>query len=1147
MKKNKPFGELFYRSLKKTLLIMRIAIILMILGILQARANDAYAQKTRLSLNFSDADLVKVLDKIEDESEFFFLYNEKLLDTERKVSITEKDQLISTILDDLFSGTDVKYTIFYGKIILAPDYLTEVPQPQQQKISGTVIDKDGALLPGVNVVITGTTLGVITDNAGKYSIEVPQGSKSLTFSFIGMEPQEITIGTLTQINVTMAESAIDLEEVVVIGYQTQRKVDLIGAISVVDEEDILNIASGNPMHSLQGRVSGLYIEADGSPSGDTRNLLIRGMNTLGNNSPLFIIDGVPNKTGMIQELNPNDIESIQVLKDAASASIYGARASNGVVIVTTKDAKEKFEVQFHSSITTQYDYTRRELLDANEYGRVQWRATVNDGVDPNNQTLYNYVWHVDTQGNPVLDDMTVVEWIDEAAGIKAANTNWQDEIYRTGITSSNSLSISSGTDRSSTFISLDHFDNKGVVKVTDFERFSGRINSYTTFFDGKIKIGEKFLLSKTRNHPMEASYDNFIHYAEATHPLLPVYTIDGKFAGPVGSGFAARDNPVCMMEINKWDQIHSLNTFGNIYAELKPIRNLVFISHFGIDYTNRYSRDIQRKYQTGFLSRTVNSLNIDEMHNISWTWHNTLNYQFDYHDHKFTFLAGIEANKNEIYRLNGYREGFAIESDDYFYLGAGSGLSTNDGTGTGHQLLSYFGKVNYIFSNKYLASATLRYDGSSRFGIENKFGFFPAFSIGWRINNEKFFEGIKFISDLKLRAGIGRTGNQEIGDNARFALYETRYGLAGPSTFIQRNMGSAYDISGTGTGLLPSGYVATQTENINLKWESTDEINVGIDFSFLEYKLTGSFDYFTRRTKDILISPPYLAIIGDGANQWVNGATMENKGFEIVLVYHDNVGDLFYDISSSLSAFHDKITYLPESVVDAYAGNSEKTILGHSQTVLFGYVTDGIFQTQEEVESHAEQPGKGIGRLRYLDLNNDGKITPLDQDWLGNRLPDFEYGINANLSYKNFNLSVFMQGVQGKNIYNNGKMRTDIVYWAGVNYGKRTLNAWTPENPDTPIPALSKYDSNWEVRSSNYFIENGSYLKLRNLQLGYTFPTKAMQSLGINRLQIYLLGTNLFIIKDNKGGDQCTTKDPENLYSAYPIPRTFTFGLNLTF
>ena len=1022
---------------------------------------------------------------------------------------------------------------------------------QLKEVTGIVTNKvNKEPIQGVSVQ-TGSR-STITDAYGKFSILASAGD-NISFTYVGMKKSTLKVSDNTKsISVDLQQDAVEMDEVIVTGYQTERKKDLTGSVAVVNVKDVKNIPAGNPMQALQGRVPGLYIESDGSPNGRNRRVLIRGLNTLGNTDPLYVIDGVPTKRPEVfQNLNPDAIESIQVLKDASAASIYGSRASNGVVIVTTKDAKgkDRLQIQVNSSVSLEKYTSSLKVLNTMQRGEALWRASINDKTDPNiHKALYTYDWHNDPQGVPVLDKINVVDYIGgQALGVPSANTDWQKVVFRESVISSNELTLSAGSDKGSMLLNIGYFNNEGLVRYTDYKRYNARINTSIKFFKGLLKMGENFQLSKSVETPVpnDLGGASVISLAKFLQPIIPVYTTSGAYAGPpIGAGFSDRNNPLHMLDINQDDKNHLFNTFGNLYAELNPIKNLTLRSNFGVDYAETYNKNIERSFVEGFLSRSVNSLSINQTHRINISFSNTANYDLNYRKNRLNLLAGTEMVKEQFLQFGGYKEGFAVQDVEYFNLNAGTGRTTTSGTETGSQLLSYFGKINYSWDNKYLASVTLRKDGSSRFGQNNRFGLFPAISLGWKISDENFVRNkLAFISNLKLRAGLGIVGNQDIGDNARFGLYETNYGGSSAS----RSTGTAYDINGAGSGSLPSGYVSLQAENRNLKWESTQETNIGIDFGFFNEKLTGSFDVFKRETKDILIRPPYPAILGEGKSQWVNGATKDNRGFEFLLGYQDNIGKIQYNISANVSAFKDKITYLPASVVKSYPGNVEKTILGHSQTAMFGYITDGIFQSQKEVDEHAAQPGKGIGRLRYADLNNDGKIDPLDQDWLGNQLPDFIYGLNLSLSYKKLSLAVFMQGVQGIYVSNGVKGSTDFVGTnSGQNYGIRVLDAWTPQNKTSTIPALSLVNANNESRASNYFIENASYLKVRNLQLGFDL-SNSVRKIGIKDLRVYLLGQNLVTIKKKKGNNQYTGPDPENPSNLYPRPATYTMGLNLTF
>ncbi|MFC0772389.1 SusC/RagA family TonB-linked outer membrane protein [Terrimonas alba] len=1019
---------------------------------------------------------------------------------------------------------------------------------QEKELSGTVINKTSKdPMQGVTVQTKNRT--TITDANGKFSILVSMG-ETVSFSYVGMKAASVRAGNnLKDFAIELEEERKELEQVVVTGYQTQKKVDLTGAVSVVNIAQVKDIPTANPMQALQGRVPGLYIETSGVPNGSNRRVLIRGLNTLGDASPLYVIDGVPTKRAQVfSSLNPNSIASIQVLKDASASSIYGSRASNGVIIVTTKEglvkgAQEKISIQFNSSISAQTEKPWREdVLNAEERGRALWRAAVNDKTNPTvHKAIYTYDWNGD-YNNPVLNKVNIVPYVGGDLTEPVGNTDWQKETYKTAIINSQDLTITAGTRKTSLLINLGYYKNTGMIVYTNFNRYSIRINSSTTLFNDKLKIGENFELSRSSevlstNDLGGASVPNL---AITLSPTIPVYTTDGKYAGALGAGYPDRNNPVHMQYINRWDKNNELLLFGNVYAQLEPVKNLFLKTNFGVDYSSTLNKNIDIAFKEGFLARTVNSLSKVQTYRSGLTWSNTINYQFDWGQSQFNLLGGSEAILQNFDQFGAYREGFAVQTDDYIYFNAGSGRSTNSGSGTGNRLFSYFGKINYSFSNRYLAAATLRRDGSSRFGSENRYGLFPAFSIGWRINNETFFSNISAVSDLKLRAGIGRVGNQEIGDAASFALFEPRYGtLQG----LYHNIGTAYDLNQNDGGALPSGFVSVQGGNSNLKWESTDEMNLGVDFGFLNNKISGTFDYFIRKTYDILIQPPIASAIGEGKLKWLNGASKSNRGWEFLLNYTNTAGAFTYTISANAAHFSDKITSLPEEVRTAYPGNVEKTILGHSQASIFGYKTDGIFQTQAEVDAHATQTGKGIGRIRYKDLNKDGKIDALDQDWLGTTLPDLEFGLRIDLGYKNFDLSIFGSGVAGKNGTDPMKSLNSFAA-VGSNNGKGVLHAWTPQNPNSRVPMLSLVNNNNETRPSDFFTVNGSYFRLRNVQLGYSLPTFNIRKVSINSLRFYLIGQNLFVLKSK----EYTSKDPERIGSLdfWPLPTTITAGLSIT-
>lgn len=1012
----------------------------------------------------------------------------------------------------------------------------------QEVYKGKVVSAEKKPLSGVSVKVTETGTETTTNSNGEFEIKDLTKGNTLVFTYPDYSQQEIVLGDDRTLTITLPQERVKaIDEVIVTGYSKQRKVDITGAVSVVDMKDLNKQGEPNPIKAMQGRVSGVNITSDGSPSGSNTRVLIRGIGTLNNTDPLYVIDGVPTKAGM-HELNSADIESMQVLKDASSASIYGSRASNGVIIITTKKGK-KGKMRIDLNYFTQYSqYAKKQsVLNSKEFGQVLWQANINDGLDPNKNNLsYNFDWGVQN-GVPTLYNSYTPEYLDAAKTIKSANTNWYDEVSRTGEANSVDLAVSNSSDKGAYFFSLGYYKNDGIVKFTDFKRLSARINTSYNFFDGILKIGENLSISQTN----ELSDPGVLDPALRALPLIPVHTVDGiGWGGPVG-GMNDRQNPVRLLEYNRDNGYKYNRMFGNIFAELQLARNLTVKSSFGIDNSNYYKRTLQRKYVSGYLKNDMNAVNIDQSTTVKYTFTNTAQYTAKLGNHSFDLLGGTEMYREQYDNTFLRKEGFLIETADYMYPNAGTGAAYNGGSSTLYGLMSYFGKFSYDYDNRYLFSATVRYDGSSRFGKNNRFGTFPAFSAGWRINNEEFAKKIiPFFSDLRLRAGWGQTGNQEISNDAVYSLYLANY--AGGNPTWNTSLGTAYDFSGQGSGLLPSGFIATQTKNDDLKWETTTQTNLGLDFGFFNQKLTGSIDVYKKETEDILVLPPYLAVIGEGGNKFVNGASLENKGIEFTLGYgNQTAGGFKYDISANISANRNKITKLPVEVVNNYGGNgTTDNILGRPINSMYGYVADGLFRTQEELDNSATQSGKDLGRIGYADLNNDGIINDQDRTWIGNPNPGFTFGLNLNFSYKNFDISTFWQGIADVDVINTKKYQTD--FWSvddvGSNKGTRLLDAWSPQNPNSTIPKLTTIDSNAESRFSTYYIENGSYVKLRVLQVGYTLPKSAMEKYKISSVRMYVSAQNLATIKSQS----FTGVDPESPAYGYPQPLSVSFGLNVS-
>jgi TonB-linked SusC/RagA family outer membrane protein len=1009
---------------------------------------------------------------------------------------------------------------------------------QQKMVTGIVTGKDlGAPLIGVTVKSNEGT--VITDKNGKFSIAV-QLNGNITFSYVGMKTVTVRYkGDSNPIAVSLEYSSGDLNEVVVTGYQAQKKADLTGAVSVVNVKDIKDIPEGSATRALQGRIPGVYITSDGSPEGGT-TVRIRGVSTINGagNTPLYVIDGVPTQRGL-EEINQADIESIQVLKDASSATIYGSRAASGVIIVTTKKGKKgTSRIDFNESTSLQYYNSKLSMLNTEQHGEAYFHASINDGTDPNNNEIYQYDWNKDFN-NPVLNKVILPTYIDAAHTMLSANTNWFNEIGQTSLLQNYNLSFSNGGERGNSFFSVSYYDNKGIVKETHTDKITLRLNTDYSFFNGRLKVGENFNTTFIKDKLIPAT--DVLFAALVQNPIVPVHTIDGGWGGPA-PGMTDRQNPVRLIDDNEQNKSYFGRLTGNAFADLTIIPGLHFKTTYGVDYDGLYERTLQKSYVSGFLSDPTNLVNNSQNYDGNLIWQNTFTYDLDLKKSKFNFLLGQESINYINQNFSASRQGYAIEDINYAYLNAGTTNINNSGIGSAHDLLSYFAKANYSYDNKYLASVTLRRDGSSTFGSNNVYGTFPSGSVGWRVSQEDFIKKLPFISDLKLRYGYGETGNQTAPNYASYSLYSAIYGT--DRTFGDDG-GTAYDISGAGSGTLPSGYVKTQQGNPNLKWETTKESNYGMDFGLFNQKLTGSVDYFVKNTTGILVTPGYLAVIGEGGYQTYNGGSMQNKGIEAILTYDGQINkDLSFTVSGNIATYRNKVTYLPPAVVTAYPGNgTTKTIVGHSINSIYGYETQGLFTSAAELTNSATQAGKGLGRIRYKDLNGDGVINSDDQTYITSGDPDYTYGLNLNVRYKDFDLAAFFQGVQGIQVYNSYKTYTDFTsLWPGTNWGTRTLNAWTPQNSKSTIPALTLVDNNNEGRTSTYFLENGSYMKLRNLQIGYNLKN-ALKKLKVSNARVYLQGSNLFTVKSKS----YTGSDPENPGGAYPIPAITTIGLDLTF
>lgn len=999
---------------------------------------------------------------------------------------------------------------------------------QNITVKGNVTSKtDGQPIIGASVVQNDSkSTGTITDLDGNFTISVPKNA-SLAISYIGYK--EVIIAAKPSLKIVMEEDSKMIDEVVVTGYMAEKKASLTGSVAVVKMKEVADIPTGNVMSGLQGRVAGMNVTTDGKPGGGNTDTKLRGITTINNSSPLYVIDGIQTHDNVASIISSNDVESIQVLKDAASAAIYGAQAANGVIIITTKRAKEgDVKVSFDMSLTAQTFAGGVDMLDAYQWGDVYWQAYKNTyGTHPNS-VVY---------GNGEKAQLQEYYFDQNGVKIKSGNTDWAKEIFGTALMQNYNLSLSKGFKDGNVALTINYMNQDGLCRNTDYERFNSRLASNFRFVDGKVRVGESISVNHWLEHLNPSGIEELVI---AQHPAIPVYDENGGYAGGYVDILGDKPNAVRLTD-NEADNRHkSWRIFGSAYLEVEPIKKLVLKSQFGLNYTTGFNSTFVPKWSEADRKVDINELTVRQDNSVQWVWSNTANYSIELGKNNISAVIGTEAKKENGEHLQGYGRGLVIEDLDYRYLDTvteGKSVSNNAST---YAMVSYFGKVNYAFDDKYLISGTVRRDASSRFGKGNNSAIFPSVSAGWRVSRE-MERTQSWLSDLKLRASWGINGNDQIDNNATYNLYYT-------------NMSNgSYNFNGDGATVVP-GVQKDRSGNNDLKWEETKQLNFGIDAAFFDARLGVTLDYFQKKTTDMLIQKPYIGVIGEGGYKWYNAASMDNNGVEATLTWRDEIKDFKYDISFNLSYYKNKITELPDVIKYTWGGGNgvDKTIVGQPFGSWMSYKADGIFKTKQEVYEYLSKydvqiGAPGVGRIRYKDLNGDNIINTADMDWQGSDQPKFIGGLNIGASYKGFDLSVFFNGMI-RDAWNNSKFYTDLFQgWTG-NHSTRlidAMNAWNVYEQtgvyNCNIPALTVVDNNVETRSSTFFIEDGSYVKLKTLTLGYTFPDKWIKKARLSNLRVYLQAQNVFTLTNYTGAD------PEGLGYPYPQPRTYTFGLSLGF
>lgn len=1075
------------------------------------------------------------------------------------------------------------------------------PVAPETTIKGRVTEETGEGLPGVNVLVKGTTSGTTTDSDGNYTLTVPDNSTALIFSFIGYVTQEVSIDARTTIDVTLAVDIVSLSEVVVTGYGSQSKRDITGAVSTIAADRLLSTPSTNLGQAMQGKVAGVNVGNENSPGGGVM-VRIRGFGTVTDNSPLYVIDGVPTK-GNLNTINQNDIESIQVLKDASSASIYGSRAGNGVVIITTKKGKNGKPVfTYDMYYGTQRPGKLLDMLNTQQYADLTWESRKNAGAVGANgnpvhaqfgngasPTIPDYIFPAGAmEGDPRVAQDANGKYINYSNNIDAADfnktkwlitkanksgTNWLDEIFNPAPIQNHQIGVSGGNESGRYAMSLNYFDQKGIMIYTNFKRYSIRANTEFNI-NKRFRVGENLQIATTQrvNQPNGNSQEsNPTSFAFRIQPIVPVYDVSGTtFAGTRGTDLDNSRNPVADLWRNKDNIQREVRLFGNAYAEFDILENLTAKTSFGVDYNIFNFRDYTIRDIESAESRGSNSLKTTNNYDWTWTWFNTLTYNATINDiHKLNFILGIESIKNYYETFDASRTNFASDDLDNRYLSGGTGVQTNNGGANNWSLASEFAKVNYNLHDRYLLEGTLRRDRSSRFSAANLVAYFPAVSAGWVLSEESFAQGMNtWLDRAKLRVGWGQTGNQEIGYYNPLTIYSTN-----PAT-------SFYDLNGTRTTAIP-GYELTQFGNPKAKWETTTSTNIGLDVTLMNGKFDVNLDWYTRNTTDMLFPVAAPLTAGVATVPFQNIGTMRNRGIDLALAYHGQAlgNELSYTVEGNFSAYRNVVTKTNGDANTQLFGLNDERIQNFIVTQqdypissFFGYTIDGIFQTDDEA---AAAPVNNLGtnqnkagRFKFRDINNDGVINTKDLSIIGNPHPDFTYGININVNYKNFGLTLFGQGVHGNEIFNYVKYWTDFPTFAG-NRSTRMLNdSWRPGKTDAILPQLTSSDQ-VSILPSTYYLESGSYFRFKNIQVTYTLPKGLVSKLGMSTVRVYVQGQNLWTITNYSG------MDPEiNLRNytagndrvagsytfsngtdrqlgvdggAYPAAKQYLVGLNLTF
>ena len=1117
MKNNTLSGRYCFKNprFKQIFRIMRISTFLLMVCVFCSYAGNAHSQNAKVSIRMNNVKLDKILNEIENQTDYLFIYNNQV-DINKITSVKVKNEAVAQVLDRILSGTGINYELEGTHIILTTEAIKDLHAQQQAKtVTGTVTDVSGEPIIGANIRIKGTTTGTITDIDGNFSIEAEPQSV-IEVSYIGYLTQETVINNQKSIRFLLKEDTKTLDEVVVIGYGVQKKADLTGSVANINTEKLNTQSNANIGQALQGKIAGVDIVSQGGAPGSGTRIMVRGIGTLNNASPLYIVDGM--YMNSIDHINPNDIASIDVLKDASSAAIYGSRAANGVIIVTTKEGsntegKPIIDLSVNLGISTASKFL--DMLDAKGWAEVTTIAR---------QAI----------GKPALDMATDLA--------NKPDNDWQDIMFRPALMQNYNLSVKGGGKYSTYYTGLGYFNQDGIVKGTNYQRYN--IQSKNDYKRGIFSAGTNLIISFSHDKPLHQELrGGMIGTILQSVPTLEKYddTREGGYGGTYGD-VVNIPHPLAIIDDNIMDRYNeNVKIFANLYAQIELFKGLKYKLNLTPDFSFERYKNYLNKYDFGLATNSITQLTERQRRRRNILVENLLTFDRTFGEHKISALAGYTYQDSRFRHIQAYGEGLPQGLEE---IDAATTNRSNEGNSWRSVLTSILGRVFYSYQNKYLFTATIRRDGSSKFGKNNRYGYFPSFSLGWNVAEEKFMENVHWLDQLKLRGGYGVLGNQEI-DNYQYSSTITT-GINYPD----------------GNGGLLQGAFPKNFANPDIKWEETAMTNVGIDFMAFNNRLSLTADYYVKNTKDILLTVP-IPISSGGANDPIrNAGKIRNNGFEFNLGWMDQPNpDISYGINLIGSFNKNKVIAMGSESGSIKGGSTNQNITTSETKAGYpigGYwliSTAGYFNSQEEVDAYAKdgkkiQPAAEPGDIKFVDANNDGVINDDDRVFQGSPFPDFTFALNGNMRYKNFDLSIGLQGVLGNKIYNATRQTLEDVT-KGSNFLASCLDYWTPENKNASHPRLTWDDHNRNTRAeSDRYLENGSYLRLRSVQLGYTFPQTWFKG-AIQHARVYINAENLFTITSYSGYSPDVNADNANYRGfdnfIYPTNRTFMLGLNVTF